>query len=645
MCGILGFFDGKNSLTRDAARQAGAAMIQTMAHRGPDDEGIWHDPAAPMLLAHRRLSILDLSPLGHQPMESATGRYVITFNGEIYNFQDLQKDLEKTGAKFRGRSDTEVMLAGFEQWGLNLTLQKIDGMFAFGVWDRMDRTLHLVRDRLGKKPLYIGWAGPTVMFASELKAFRKHPLFKPAVNRDSLALYMRYACVPAPYSIYKGVWQLPAGCRMVLDMKKYAEGADLRPLMEPYWHHARVVEAAKNAAPVSGDEEAIKAFEDLLKDCVRERMISDVPLGALLSGGLDSSVVVAMMQQQSSRPVKTYTIGFREKGFDEAGAARAVAKHLGTEHHEMYVGPNEALDLIPRLPDIYDEPFSDESQIPTYIVSRFARQEVTVALSGDGGDELLGGYVRHVEGDRMWRHIGWMPGFARKGAGHAIRMLGPDIWNMLNPKSPRFGERLHKGAELLLAEGFDDVYKSLASRWSQPAKLVGRNYEMPIPLTDPDWKPQGLDFAERLMYADALSYLPNDILVKVDRASMAVGLECRAPLLDYRLFEYAWRLPLRMKIRDGKGKWLLRQVLSRYMPPELYERPKQGFSVPVGTWLTGTLRDWAADLLDEGKLKRQGYLNAPMITAEWKAFLKGRTNNSYRLWTVLMFQAWLQRWK
>jgi len=645
MCGILGFFDGKNSLTRDAARRAGAAMIRTLAHRGPDDEGIWQDSVAPVLLAHRRLSILDLSPLGHQPMESATGRYVITFNGEIYNFQELQKDLEKSGAKFRGRSDTEVMLAGFEQWGLNLTLQKLDGMFAFGLWDRMDRTLHLVRDRMGKKPLYVGWAGPTVTFASELKAFRKHPLFKPAVNRDALALYLRYACVPAPFSIYKGVWQLPAGCRMVLDTRKYAEGADFRPLMEPYWHHARVVEAAKYGAPVIGDEDAVKSFEALLKDCVRERMISDVPLGALLSGGLDSSVVVAMMQQQSARPVKTYTIGFKEKGFDEAGAARAVAKHLGTEHHEMYVGPKEALDVIPRLPDIYDEPFSDESQIPTYIVSQFARKEVTVALSGDGGDELLGGYVRHVEGDRMWRTIGWMPGFVRKGAGHAIRMIGPDTWSLLNPKSPRFGERLHKGAELLLAGGFDDIYMSLASRWSQPAKLVGRAQEMPIPLTDPEWKPQGLAFAEQLMYADALSYLPNDILVKVDRASMAVGLECRAPLLDYRLFEYAWRLPLRMKIRDGKGKWLLRQVLSHYMPAELYERPKQGFSVPVGTWLTGTLRDWAADLLDESKLKQQGYLNAPLISAEWKAFLKGRTHNSYRLWTVLMFQAWLQRWK
>ena len=644
MCGILGFFDTAGKFHGAAAKAAGAAMARSIAHRGPDDEGLWQDPDVPLLFGHRRLSILDLSPLGHQPMASQSGRYVITFNGEIYNFQALQKDLQELGVSFRGRSDTEVMLAAFEQWGVNQALQKMDGMFAFVLWDRKERHLHFVRDRLGKKPLYIGWAGAALIFASELKALRAFPGFRPSVNRDALALYMRYACVPAPHSIYGGVWQIPPGCRLTVDTARLTPGTNLAPLMEPYWQLAKIVEAARGAATPVTDAQAVESFEGLLKDCVRERMISDVPLGALLSGGLDSSVVVALMQLQASRPVKTYTIGFREHGFDEAGPARAVAAHLGTEHHELYVGPKEALDIIPRLPDIYDEPFADESQIPTFIVSRFARQDVTVALSGDGGDELLGGYTRHLIGEKLWRQVGWLPGFARRGLGAGIKMIGTGGWDKLRPAHPRFGEKLYKAADLLGAPGFDDAYKNLASRWEDTAALVPGSHDVVIPLNDPAWRPQGLVFAERLMFSDTLSYLPNDILVKVDRASMAVGLEARAPLLDRRLFEYAWRLPLRMKIRDGKGKWLLRQVLARHMPVELFDRPKQGFSVPVGAWLQGPLKDWAADLLDDRSLRQQGYLNADMVRDVWNGFNAGNPHNAYRLWTVLMFQSWLRRW-
>jgi asparagine synthase (glutamine-hydrolysing) len=623
----------------------GRAMAGALSHRGPDGEGLWQDPDIPLLLGHRRLAILDLSPDGAQPMESFSGRYVIAFNGEVYNFRELRKELEGGEIKFRGRSDTEVMLAAFDVWGVNRALQKFDGMFAFVLWDRKDRVLHFARDRLGKKPLYIGWAGRSLVFGSELKALRAHPDFQADVNRDVLVSYMRFACVQAPYSIYKNVWQLQPGMRMTLEAALLRPGEDLSVRMESYWSPAEKIAEAK-ARPVTSEEQAIAEFEDILKTCVQQRMISDVPLGAFLSGGLDSSTIVALMQQSSPRPVKTFCIGFHEAGFDEAAYARDVAAHLGTEHHELYLTGQDALDVIPKLPDIYDEPFADASQIPTYMVSRFAREHVTVALSGDGGDEMLGGYVRHLVVPEMWKRAGWMPPALRRMAAKGIASLPPATINKFVPGKPRFGERLHKAAEFLAMDDAQAVYKTLAGLWLDPEGVVqGAKETRPVSLEDPVWRAQGLNFAEQLIYNDTVSYLPHDILTKVDRATMAVSLEARAPLLDRRVFEYVWRLPISMKIRKGRGKWLLRQVLGKYVPPEMFERPKQGFTVPIGEWLCGPLRDWAEDLLDEKRLQGDGYLDAGVIRSAWVEHLAGRGNHAYRLWNVLMFQSWHQRWR
>ena len=616
-------------------------MARAISHRGPDDAGLWQEDG--LVLGHRRLSIIDLSPEGHQPMVSASGRYVIVFNGEIYNFVELQQELAARGATFRGRSDTEIMLAAFDDWGVNRALQKMHGMFAFALWDRQSQTLHFARDRLGKKPLYVGWAGGALVFGSELKALRAQPDFVAEVNRDVLALYTRYACVPAPHSIYRGVWQLLPGCRLTLSARDIKPGIDLSGLMEPYWQLARVIDEAKAAPLHLSDHAAVDEFAALLSTCVRDRMMADVPLGAMLSGGIDSSTIVALMQAQNPRAVKTFTIGFQEAGFDEAADARAVAAHLGTEHHEMVVGPKEALHLIPRLSDIYDEPFADESQIPTFFVSQFARGDVTVALSGDGGDELLGGYARHVMGAAAWRKLGGMPRPLRALGARSIEAVDVATWDRWLPNRPRFGEQLYKGAALLRARDANDAYRAMISRWDKSVVLDA--HELSTPLMEAAWQPQAkLSLSEKLMAADSISYLPNDILVKVDRASMAVGLEARAPLLDQRLFEWCWRLPLNQKIRDGKGKWLLRETLARHVPRTLFERPKQGFSVPIGAWLQGPLREWAAQLLDEKKLQEQGFFNVAMVRAAWDDLQRGQTQHVYRLWTILMFQAWRQRW-
>lgn len=644
MCGILGFFDGTGGEnSRGDMQNIGRAMAAAISHRGPDDEGLWQDPEAPLLLGQRRLSIIDLSPEGRQPMESHSGRYVIVFNGEIYNFLELRNELERAGAKFRGRSDTEAMLAAFDSWGVARTLQKIDGMFALALWDRKERQIHFVRDRLGKKPLYVGWAGKALVFGSELKALRAHPAFMPEINRDVLALYMRYACVPAPHSIYKGVWQMLPGTCLTLKLLGTAAGENLAAQMKPYWAPAEKLAEAK-LKPVPSEAQAVEELDSLLRECVRQRMISDVPLGAFLSGGIDSSAVVALMQRESPRPVKTFTIGFREAGFDEAAYARDVAAHLGTEHHELYLTARDALDVIPKLPDIYDEPFADASQIPTFMVSRFARQHVTVALSGDGGDEMLGGYTRHLMVPRMWKRIGWLPLPARRMLGGAARALPAQALGRLVPQVPFFGEKLHKAAEIAATPDARAVYAALAGHWQNAEELVPGAKEPSFPLHDPAWQPGGLNFTEQLIYNDTISYLPNDVLVKVDRASMAVGLEARAPLLDRRVFEYAWALPLDMKIRGGQGKWLLRQVLKKYVPATLFERPKQGFSVPVGAWLSGPLRDWAESMLNEGRLRQDGYLDTPLVRRAWAEHLAGRGNHACRLWNILMFQSWRQRW-
>ena len=620
-------------------------MTKCLAHRGPDDDGVWQDPEAPLLLGHTRLSIIDLSAEGAQPMVSASGRYMIVYNGEVYNFPALMAELEAQGVTFRGHSDTEVILAAVDSWGLNRTLPKLNGMFAFALWDRKSRQLHLVRDRLGKKPLYCGWAGDMLVFGSELKVFHAAPAFETRVNRDALALYLRYACVPAPYSIFENVWQLPAGMRLTIDADDIKPGDDLSLLLEPYWNLCRVVEEAKGRLSSKTENEVISEFDGLLSDAVKARMISDVPIGAFLSGGIDSSAVVALMQKNAASPVKTFSIGFEEQGFDEAGYAKDIAAHLGTDHHELYVTPQDALDVIPRLQDIYDEPFADASQIPTFMVSRHARSQVTVALSGDGGDELLGGYQRHFVVPDMLDRFEILPQSMRTLLANAMLAMPEAVLDKLRRDHPQFGSRVHKFAHLLALSGPDAVYRQLVSSWQNPESIVLRGTEGKVALTDPLWQPKGLGFAERMMYGDALAYLPNDVLVKVDRASMANSLETRAPLLDYRLFEYVWTLPVSMKLRDGKGKWLLRQVLSKYVPAHLYERPKQGFGVPVGQWLRGPLKDWAEDLLDEKTLQAESFFHSAPIRAAWDTHLKGHDNtHSHALWTLLMFQSWRRRW-
>ncbi len=619
------------------------AMADTLRHRGPDDGQVWMDDEISLVFAFRRLAIIDLSAEGRQPMVSATGRYTIVFNGEIYNFLKLRKELERAGVQFRGRSDTGVILASAEHWGLNQTLQKINGMFAFVVWDKKERKIHFARDRLGKKPLYIGWANDALVFGSELKALRAHPDFEAEINPKALSLYLQYGFLPSPACIYKNAWSLPAGSRLTLSVPNLEAGTNLSTHMEPYWQHAHAMEDSRSKKIHASDETVIKEFEELLTECVRDRMISDVPLGAFLSGGIDSSSVVALMQHHSGQSVKTYTIGFREAGFDEAAHAAKISAHLGTDHHELYLGAQDALNVIPRLPEIYDEPFADMSAIPTYLVSEFARCDVTVALSGDGGDEMLGGYNRHVTGAKLWNRIKFLPKPVRAALGGAIKKLPPERWDRLIQSRPQAGTLMHKAANFLSMNAQEEIYQNLLSSWHEPpVKNAGQAKTI---LSDSAFQPPaGLSFAEKMMYWDALFYLPGDILTKVDRASMASSLEARAPLLDRRIYEYAWRLPAQFKIRNGKGKWLLRQVLKRHVPEELFERPKQGFSVPVGEWLRGPLKDWAEDLLSVKKLGRHGLLDAPPIRSAWADHLAGRGSNAQKLWTVLMFQAWHERW-
>jgi asparagine synthase (glutamine-hydrolysing) len=647
MCGITGFYEFKSKRGKEALVEIGKDMADSLAHRGPDADGLWQDPVVPLVLTHRRLSIIDLSAQGAQPMMSASERYVITFNGEIYNFLSLRKELEDTAkVTFRGHSDTEVILAAIDHWGLNLTLQKMNGMFALVIWDRREKELHFVRDRLGKKPLYVGWSGNALVFASELKALRAHPDFKPEIRRDVLALFMRYAYVPAPHCIYENVWSLPAGFRLTLDVDQAKVGSDLQSLMKPYWHHLRVLEEARGLSLDKSDKDIADEFESLLSLCISERMVSDVPLGAFLSGGIDSSAVVALMQKQSDRPVKTYSIGFKEAGFNEAEHAAKIASHLGTDHHEMMLSADDARSLVPYMAGMYDEPFADISAIPTFLVSQFARKDVTVALSGDGGDEMLGGYNRHIVGPKLWKRMKLMPAPMRRTIANTITGVSTSTWDkLLAPISPQGGERIHKAASVMAMKSQDEVFERLMSHWHDPYTLVKHAPETHTLLSISEWQAgEDLSFAERMMYGDALSYLPNDILTKVDRASMAVALEARAPLLDRRIYEYVWRLPEKVKIRNGRGKWLLREVLSRHVPREMFERPKQGFTMPAGEWMRGSLKDWAEDLINETRLKDEGYMEPSLIRKVWDEHQAGQGQHTGKLWNVLMFQSWLDRW-
>lgn len=643
MCGIAGLFSTRPQPDRLQLHQTITAMSDALSHRGPDEGDVWQDPEVPLALGHRRLSIIDLSSAGRQPMRSVSERYIIVFNGEIYNFRQLRAELERLGAYFRGYSDTEVILAAIEAWGVDYTLKAIRGMFAFALWDRHEKQLYFARDRMGKKPLYIGWAGSTLVFGSELKALCVHPEFARNVDRAALSAYMRYGYVPAPLCIYEKVWSLPAGHTAIMDTNALEPGEPTHLLMKPYWSHLDALRTAR--AGGCGEKLHIpERFEALLQDCVAERLVSDVPLGAFLSGGIDSSLTVALMQKVSKTPVKTYSIGFHEKGYNEAVYAKRVAAYLGTDHHEQYVDGRQALDVIPRLSAMYDEPFADISAIPTYLVSAFARKSVTVALSGDGGDEMLGGYTRHVRGPKVWRRMRRIPKFARHALSSGLSRLSVETWDKLSRYHPHFGAHVHKVCSVLDEENPTAFYMRITSHWDKPEHLVTGGAEARVPLTDPDWQPEGLSFGEMMMYWDALSYLPGGILTKVDRASMAASLEVRAPLLDQRIYEYVWSLPESYKVHQGQGKWLLRHVLQNHLPERLFARPKQGFSIPVGEWLRGPLRDWAEDLLDPKAMAEQGYLEPEPVRKVWADHLSGRGNHSNKIWTVLMFQDWRKRW-
>jgi asparagine synthase (glutamine-hydrolysing) len=641
MCGITGVW----SVTDFAlSREALPRMTAAIARRGPDDAGHWFDEAAGIALGHRRLSIVDLSPAGHQPMVSASGRYQIIFNGEIYNHVALRRELEQGGQRFewRGHSDTETLLAGIEVWGFEATLKRCIGMFAMALWDRETRSLQLARDRLGEKPLYYGWQGQHFFFASELSALKAHPAFKPVLNPQAIALMMRHNYIPSPYSIYQGIAKLTPGTTLLVSPAH----RDATPT--PYW---RAYDAVANglADPFTGSPaEAVDALESLLMDAVGQQMMADVPLGAFLSGGVDSSAVVALMQAQSDRPVQTFTIGFNEAGYNEAVHAKAVAKHLGTQHTEWYVTPQDALNVIPKLPGMYSEPFSDSSQIPTFLVSQLARRQVTVSLSGDGGDELFGGYNRYTQTHRLWSTISRLPIPLRKLAAAGITSLSPSHWNAL--ASPlmailpakyqhrNIGGVAHKGAGVLACKSVDAIYHTAVSHWN-PADLLFNGAEPLTTITDPHSMPP-CDAIHRMMALDTISYLPGDILCKVDRAAMAVSLESRVPLLDHRVVEFAWSLPLEMKLRDGVGKWPLREVLYRHVPKSLIERPKMGFGIPIDDWLRGPLKDWAEALLDEKRLREQGLFKPELIRWKWAEHQSGKANWQYQLWDVLMFQAW-----
>lgn len=633
-------------------------MSDTLLHRGPDDEGSWVDEAAGVALGFRRLSIIDLSPEGHQPMTSADGRYVVIFNGEIYNFRELRRELDAYGHSFRGHSDTEVMLAAFTEWGFERAVKLFNGMFALALWDRKERVLYLTRDRLGEKPLYYGFAGETFLFGSELKALRAHPLFSAEINRDALALFLRFNYIPAPYSIYKNIHKLPPGTYLSMDVRdgSISSGAlGQCPAPVAYWSAREVAEEGV-AEPFAGTEaEAITELETILSDAVGLRMVADVPLGAFLSGGVDSSTVVSLMQAQSSQPVRTFSIGFTEEAYDEARYARSVAQHLKTDHTELYVTPEDAMAVIPRLPALYDEPFSDSSQIPTFLVSELARRHVTVSLSGDGGDELFAGYNRYLLGQSVWNKIGWMPMGSRAAVAGALTTVSPRAWDRaftglkpflpsrLQQRTP--GDRLHKLAEVLAVPDTEAMYMNIVSHWKEPTSLVKGAVEPPTTLTDSGQWANLPHFIQRMMYMDTVTYLPDDILVKVDRASMGVSLEARVPFLDHRVVEFSWRMPLDWKLSNGESKRPLRRILYKHVPRELIERPKMGFGIPIGQWLRGPLRDWAEALLDERRLEQEGFMNPQPIRQKWREHLRGTRNWQYYIWDVLMFQGWLEQEK
>lgn len=639
MCGIAGIFGASAGLDLDASARRMAAEL---VHRGPDDEGIWLDPAHGLALAHRRLSIIDVSPQGHQPMHSVSGRYVVAYNGEIYNFEQIRSELAAAGRAppWRGHSDTEVLLAAVESWGFEDTLVRVVGMFAIALWDRHLGTLSLARDRIGEKPLYYGRTEQGFAFGSELKAIRALCGAALTVDPQVVSEYMQFGYIPAPRCIYRGLFKLPPGHLVRIG----AGGVPGEP--QHFWQLSTPA-ASDLAARMAGadDNDLIDLLHDRLKAAVGLQMVSDVPLGAFLSGGVDSSTVVALMQAQSERRVKTYTIGFHEKAFDEAPYAKVVAQYLGTDHTELYVSAADAAAIIPELPRIYDEPFADSSQIPTTLVSRLTRQHVTVSLSGDGGDELFAGYPRYAITAALWRRINGLPMGLRIAAASALRCASAQAWDRvfsLLPAARRQGvngRRVHRLAQLMVSKSLGEMYVRLMSQWQPEEELVlGVRGSVNDRLL---WTAHGTP-VEQMRRWDVNQYLPDDLLVKVDRAAMSASLESRAPMLDYRVVELAFALPERILVRDGQGKWILRRVLDRYVPRELIERPKAGFAVPLAQWLRGPLRAWAQHLLDPVRLKAQGQLDADKISVLWKQHQSGGFDRSYYLWNVIAFESWAE---
>jgi len=640
MCGIAGFLDAGRSATADEAATRVRAMADAVRHRGPDDSDIWVDPAAGIGLGHRRLSIIDLSPLGRQPMHSADGRYVISYNGEVYNFTELRQELAQRGHSFRGGSDTEVMLAACREWGPERAVTRFVGMFAIALWDRETATLRLIRDRIGVKPLYWCRRDGVLRFGSELKALMAHPVWRGEIDIEATAAFARYSYVPGTATIFRNVHKLAPGT--VLTVRAGEE-----PRIAAYWRLRDVVAPH----PIEDEQEAAVELETILRDSMRGRMIADVPLGAFLSGGIDSSTMVALMQAQSTRKVRTFSIGFREPGYDEAHHAKEVAAHLGTDHTELYVEPRQAIDVVPSLPKWFDEPFGDSSQIPTYLVAAMTRQHVTVALSGDGGDELFAGYLRYRIVDQIWRRLGWVPPGLRRGFGAGLALLPEpllDRASRLLPKRLRplnAGRKAHRMAALLALPAEDSLFLELAAIWPDEDALVPGSTGALRLRAESDLAGTLPDPVSRMQYYDAMNYLPDDIMTKVDRCSMAVALEAREPMLDHRLVEFVWKLPRRFKYDGRQTKRLLRQVLYRYVPRELVERPKMGFSIPLGTWLREDLRDWAEGLLSKQRLAADGIFAVDEVRRLWDEHQTRRANRENVLWNVLMFQAWKEHYR
>ena len=638
MCGIAGLIDLKRQLDGNKLALQAKYMADSIIHRGPDTGGQWTDSKSGVALGFRRLAIIDLTQKGHQPMLSGNKRYAVVFNGEIYNFQELRTELIEQGVAFNGMSDTEVMLEGFVRWGVEPTVKRLIGMFAVALWDREERRLWLIRDRLGIKPLYFGLVGNRFLFGSELKALRATDGWEPEIDRDAIAAYMRFNYIPTPRSVYKDVYKLPPG-----SILSYEPGGE--PDVWRYWKMADIAQQSRINVP---ENKAVSAAETLMRDAIRRRMVADVPLGALLSGGVDSTTVAALMQEESERPIKTFTIGFEDAEYDEAEDARAVAAHIGSDHTELYLSPNRARDLIPELPEWYDEPFADSSALPTRLVSQLARNHVTVALSGDGGDEVFFGYNRYVAAEEAWRRMSNMNGWQRKLYASAAESLSIQNWDRLGKLIPEknrprlLGDKMHKLAATFRQNDQDGIYRRLVSQWDDPGAFLIDGQET----FGEAWRTaeQISDFTERMAFLDTVTYLPDDILTKVDRASMSTSLEIRVPLLDHRLIEFAWTLPKQMRVRGSTTKWLLREICYRHVPKEIVDRPKMGFAIPLDKWLRGPLYEWAESLLDKQKLEEGGLFEPGPVRAAWDQFLDGNGNVQNGIWGILQAQAWLERW-